>query len=47
MNEIPKNPGVQSKKLQQFDTANTKFNPAAIELAVGDIAVAEKTVTVQ
>ena len=29
------------------DTANTKFNPAAIELAVGDIAVAEKTVTVQ
>lgn len=29
------------------DTANTKFNAAAIELAVGDIAVAAKSVTVQ
>lgn len=29
------------------DTANTKFNPAAIELNVGDIAVAAKSVTVQ
>lgn len=29
------------------DTANTKFNPAAIELAVGDITVASKSVTVQ
>lgn len=29
------------------DTANTKFNPAAIELAVGDIAVTAKEVTVQ
>ena len=29
------------------DTANTKFNPAAIELAVGDITVAAKDVTVQ
>lgn len=29
------------------DSANTKFNPAAIELAVGDIAVASKSVTVQ
>ena len=29
------------------DTANTKFNAAAIELAVGDIAVAAKDVTVQ
>ena len=28
------------------DTANTKFNPAAIELAVGDITVAAKSVTV-
>lgn len=28
------------------DTANTKFNAAAIELAVGDIAVASKSVTV-
>lgn len=29
------------------DTANTKFNPAAVELAVGDITVASKSVTVQ
>lgn len=29
------------------DTANTKFNAAAIELEVGDIAVASKSVTVQ
>lgn len=29
------------------DTANTKFNPAAIELAVGDIKVAAKSVTVK
>lgn len=29
------------------DTANTKFNAAAIELAVGDIAVTAKSVTVQ
>lgn len=29
------------------DTAKTKFNPAAIELAVGDIAVAAKNVTVK
>lgn len=29
------------------DTANTKFNSAAIELAVGDITVATKEVTVQ
>lgn len=29
------------------DTANTKFNSAAIELTVGDIAVAAKEVTVQ
>lgn len=29
------------------DTANTKFNAAAIELDVGDIAVAAKSVTVQ
>lgn len=29
------------------DTANTKFNPAAIELSVGDISVASKEVTVQ
>lgn len=29
------------------DTVNTKFNPAAIELAVGDIAVTAKSVTVQ
>lgn len=29
------------------DTANTKFNAAAIELAVGDITVASKSVTVQ
>lgn len=29
------------------DTANTKFNGAAIELAVGDITVAAKSVTVQ
>ena len=29
------------------DTENTKFNPAAIELAVGDITVASKSVTVQ
>ena len=28
------------------DTANTKFNPAAVELAVGDITVASKPVTV-
>lgn len=28
------------------DTANTKFNPAAVELAVGDITVAAKSVTV-
>ena len=30
-----------------IDTANTKFNGAAIELAVGDITVAAKSVTVQ
>ena len=29
------------------DTAKTKFNPAAIELAVGDITVESKSVTVQ
>lgn len=29
------------------DTANTKFNPAAVELSVGDITVASKSVTVQ
>lgn len=29
------------------DTANTKFNPAAIELEVGDIVVTSKAVTVQ
>lgn len=34
-------------KAYAVDTANTKFNPAAIELAVGDITVSEKTVTVE
>lgn len=34
-------------KTYAVDTANTKFTGAAIELAVGDIEVAEKTVTVQ
>ena len=34
-------------KTYAVDTANTKFNGAAIELAVGDIAVAAKEVTVQ
>ena len=29
------------------DTANTKFNPAAVELSVGDITIASKSVTVQ
>ena len=33
-------------KAYAIDAANTKFNPAAIELAVGDIAVAAKDVTV-
>lgn len=34
-------------KAYAVDAANTKFNGAAIELAVGDIVVAEKSVTVQ
>lgn len=34
-------------KAYTVDTANTKFNGAAIELAVGDIAIAAKDVTVQ
>ena len=34
-------------KSYAVDTANTKFNGAAIELAVGDIAIAAKDVTVQ
>lgn len=34
-------------KAYAVDAANTKFNGAAIELAVGDIVVAEKNVTVQ
>lgn len=34
-------------KTYAVDTANTKFNGAAIELAVGDIVVTEKEVTVQ